>query len=40
EIAKTAYKENKPVIDVAEAMTDIPRGELESLLDPKKLTTP
>jgi len=25
---------------VAEAMTDIPRGELESLLDPKKLTTP
>jgi len=40
EIAKTAYKENKPVIDVAEAMTDISRSELESLLDPKKLTTP
>ena len=27
-----------PVIDVAEAMTDLPRSELESLLDPKKLT--
>ncbi|GFD95820.1 fumarate hydratase class II [Alteromonas sp. KUL156] len=40
EIAKAAYKENKPVIDVAEAMTDIPRDELESILDPKKLTRP
>ncbi|WP_159577971.1 aspartate ammonia-lyase [Alteromonas sp. KUL106] len=40
EIAKAAYKENKPVIDVAEAMTDIPRNELESILDPKKLTRP
>ena len=40
EIAKAAYKENKPVIDVAEAMTDIPRDELETLLDPKALTRP
>ena len=40
EIAKTAYKENKPVIDVAEAMTDIPRDELVQLLDPEKLTRP
>ncbi len=40
EIAKAAYKESKPVIDVAEAMTDIPRNELESILDPKKLTRP
>ena len=40
EIAKAAYKENKPVIDVAEAMTDIPRDELETLLDPRALTRP
>jgi len=38
EIAKKAYKDKMPVIDVAEAMTDLPRSELESLLDPKKLT--
>ncbi|BFT31339.1 class II fumarate hydratase [Alteromonas sp. D210916BOD_24] len=39
EIAKKAYQENKPVLDVAEAMTDIPREELAALLDPKKLTS-
>lgn len=38
DIAKQAYKDNKPIIDVAEAMTDIPRAELTELLDPKKLT--
>ena len=38
EIAKKAYKERLPVIDVAERETDIPRSELEKLLDPKKLT--
>ena len=38
EIAKKAYKENKPIIDVAEAETNIPRARLVKLLDPKKLT--
>lgn len=37
-IAKEAYRRNEPVIDVAERMTDIPRAELERLLDPAKLT--
>ena len=35
EIAKKAYKEKRPIIDVAEKMTTIERKELESLLDPK-----
>lgn len=39
EIAKVAYKENKPILEVAEAMTDIPKDELTALLDPKKLTS-
>jgi fumarate hydratase class II len=38
EIAKKAYKENKPIIDVAEAETNISRARLVKLLDPKKLT--
>ena len=38
EIAKLAYKEGRPVLDVAEQETDIPRAELEKLLDPAKLT--
>jgi fumarate hydratase class II len=38
EIAKKAYKEGRPVLDVAEEETDIPRKELEKLLDPAKLT--
>jgi fumarate hydratase class II len=36
-IAKTAYAEGRAVIDVAEEMSDLTRGELEKLLDPKKL---
>ncbi|WP_269518875.1 class II fumarate hydratase [Alteromonas sp. BMJM2] len=39
EIAKVAYKENKPILEVAEAMTDIPKDELTALLDPKNLTS-
>ena len=38
EIAKTAYREGRPVIDVAEELTDLSRTELENLLDPEKLT--
>jgi len=38
EIAKKAYKEGRAVVDVAEEETDIPRAELEKLLDPAKLT--
>ena len=38
EIAKKAYAENRPIIDIAEENTDIPRAELEQLLDPMKLT--
>ena len=38
EIAKQAYKEGRPVIDVAEENCDLTREELQILLDPKKLT--
>lgn len=38
EIAKTAYKEQRPVIDVALEHTDYSRAELEKLLDPAKLS--
>ncbi|NNA17585.1 class II fumarate hydratase [Pseudomonas lundensis] len=38
EIAKTAYKQGRPVIDVALEFTDLPRSQLEVLLDPEKLT--
>ncbi len=38
EIAKKAYKEERPLLDVAEEMTDISRAELERLLDASKLT--
>ena len=38
EIAKTAYKQGRPVIDVALEFTDLPRSQLEALLDPEKLT--
>ena len=38
EIAKKAYKEGRPVVDVAEEETDLNRGELLALLDPAKLT--
>jgi len=37
-IAKTAYKDGRDVIDVAEEMTDLSRAELEKLLDPMQLT--
>ncbi len=37
-IAKAAYKSQRPIIEVAAEMTDIPRAELEKLLDPKLLT--
>ncbi|ROQ20089.1 fumarase class II [Marinimicrobium koreense] len=37
-IAKKAYAEGRPIIDVAEAETDLGREELEKLLDPAKLT--
>ncbi|MCS5564863.1 MAG: class II fumarate hydratase [Methylococcales bacterium] len=38
EIAKAAYKQGRPVIDVAVEMTDLSKGELENLLNPAKLT--
>ncbi|MBU2892089.1 class II fumarate hydratase [Colwellia sp. D2M02] len=38
EIAKLAYKENRPIIDVAAENTDISRSELAVLLEPTKLT--
>jgi fumarate hydratase class II len=38
EIAKKAYRENRPIKDVAAEETDIPVDELEVLLDPEKLT--
>jgi fumarate hydratase class II len=38
EVAKAAYKQGKPIVDVAEEMTDLSRKELEKLLDPEHLT--
>lgn len=38
EIAKQAYREKRPIIDVAEENTDLSREELEGLLDPRTLT--
>ena len=38
EVAKLAYKEGRPIIDVAAEHTDLSRDELERLLDPVKLT--
>jgi len=38
EIAKLAYKEDRPIIDVAAENTDLSRSELEILLEPTKLT--
>lgn len=38
EVAKAAYRQQRPIIDVAAEMTGIPRAELEELLDPAKLT--
>ena len=38
EVAKAAYKQSRPVIDVAAEMTDLSREELEKLLEPAHLT--
>ena len=38
EIAKQAYRENRPIIDVAAEQTELSREELAKLLDPLKLT--
>ncbi|MEM7099156.1 MAG: class II fumarate hydratase [Pseudomonadota bacterium] len=38
EIAKQAYRENRPIVDVALENTDLAEDELRSLLDPSKLT--
>jgi len=38
EIAKKAYASGRPIVDVAEEETDIPREELIRLLDPARLT--
>ena len=38
EIAKSAYRDNRSIIDVAEESTDLSRKELIALLDPEKLT--
>jgi fumarate hydratase class II len=37
EIAKAAYQQGRPVIDIAEEMTEISRDELEIFLDPARL---
>jgi fumarate hydratase class II len=37
-IAKKAYAEGKPLREIAEQMTDLPREELARLLDPAELT--
>lgn len=39
-IAKKAYAEKRPIIDVAVEETDIPRAELEALMDPVWLARP
>jgi len=36
-VAKSAYKQGRPIIDVAEEMTDISRAELEKILEPRHL---
>ncbi|WP_406827561.1 class II fumarate hydratase [Microbulbifer sp. ARAS458-1] len=38
EIAKAAYRAGRPVLDVAEEMTDLDRQTLEKLLDPARLS--
>ena len=37
EIAKRAYREKRPIVDVAAEMTDLPMERLEELLDPRNL---
>ena len=36
-IVKEAYKSKRPIIEVAEKMTDLSKAQLKKLLDPKKL---
>jgi fumarate hydratase class II len=38
QIAKQAYIESRPVVDVAQELTDIPRDKLLKILNPLKLT--
>lgn len=38
EIAKRAYAEGRPVLELALELTDLPREQLEALLDPRALT--
>ncbi|RZL08098.1 MAG: aspartate ammonia-lyase, partial [Rubrivivax sp.] len=38
DIAKKAYAQGRPIVDVAAEHTDIPREELLRLLDPATLT--
>jgi fumarate hydratase class II len=38
EIAKTAYRDGRPIIDVALEHTELDRSQLETLLNPEKLT--
>jgi fumarate hydratase, class II len=38
-IAKKAYAEGRPIRDVAQQVTGLPRSELDELLDPAELTT-
>jgi fumarate hydratase class II len=40
EIAKRAYAEGRPILDVAQEMTDIDAAELARLLDPRRLNDP
>jgi fumarate hydratase class II len=37
-IAKKAYAEGKPILEMAEKLTNLPRAELQKLLDPTELT--
>jgi len=37
-IVKEAYKQNKPILDMAREMTDVPEEKLKRLLDPLLLT--
>jgi fumarate hydratase class II len=38
EIAKRAYLQRRPILDVAVEMTELPRAQLQGLLDPMQLT--
>ena len=37
-IAKTAFSENRPLLEVAKEMCDLPEDELKIALDPAKMT--